>query len=231
MAFVVGEDVGRGPCNIVLDHFDPAAVGSLTVRPGSILLDGLRLGYGKCESYEGRWRRRRVLPENVLAMRAELCAGAPAQSLAFLLDRRRLEHFRRPFDKAFAERMGVGSARIFGGELREGVRIVRGCGYGLTPSGDDFLAGLMYGLHVLGEPGPAGVVYACACRGEGLSSVFLKLAHDGLFPERLKALAEALSRRGQVRSALNGVLAMGASSGTDLAVGMLMTLESEGIRC
>ncbi|MFA5139834.1 MAG: DUF2877 domain-containing protein [Elusimicrobiota bacterium] len=231
MAFVVGSDVGRGPCNIVLDGFDSEKVGALTVRPGCIFLDGLRLGYGKEAVYEGRWRGRKLMPENILAMRAELCAKAPVHSLAFLLERERLAYFRRPFDKVFAERMVVGAAKIFGGELREGVRIVRGCGYGLTPSGDDFLAGVMYGLHVLGDTGPVDVVYKCACRGEGLSSVFLKLAHDGLFPEKLKALAGTLSRKGDVRSALSGVLAMGASSGADLAVGTLMTLENEGIRC
>lgn len=229
MAFVVGEDVGRGPCNIVLDGFDPSAISTLSVLRGAVCIDGTRFAYGKGESYDGRWPGRRVIPGNVKEMRSELCSQAPSHSLAFLLDTRRLAHFRRPFDKAFAERMAIGAAKVFGGELEEGVRLARGCGYGLTPSGDDFLAGVMYGLHMLGDERSAGRVHRAARRGEGLSSVFLRLAHDGLFPEKLKALAEALSGRGDVRPAVDGVLAMGASSGADLAVGMLMTLENEGL--
>jgi len=70
-------------------------------------------------------------------------------SLAFIFDNGRFSHFDSEFEKAFVKRMGDGVKLIWAGQIIRGVKRLKGCGFGLTPSGDDFIAGLLFGLNVI----------------------------------------------------------------------------------
>ena len=61
----------------------------------------------------------------------------------------RRKNFRRGFERLFADQIGRGVHQVFNGKLLEGIRYLRGCGFGLTPAGDDFIAGLLVGLNLL----------------------------------------------------------------------------------
>jgi hypothetical protein len=110
---------------------------------------------------------------------------------------------------------------------------LKGCGLGLTPSGDDFIAGLLIGLHVLQKLSgqnlqPTIDAIFRAARGDNIfSNTFLDLARRGLLFGRIKALLLALisGSRGSVRRAAEALFAVGASSGADLATGLFMTLD------
>lgn len=125
--------------------------------------------------------------------------------------------------------------QIFGGNLLDGVRNLRGCGPGLTPSGDDFIAGLLFGLHLLQKcrgrdfQPLADVVFRAAHSANIFSNTFLELARRGLFFGRLKELIQALLAGSEtsLRRATERLLAVGASSGADLATGFFMTLQSQ----
>lgn len=113
-------------------------------------------------------------------------------------------------------------------------RSLLGLGAGHTPSGDDFLAGL---LTVFRMPGaPFGEDYAAL--GESLSGeadalttavsrAMLQQAAAGRARESVIDLLEALATGGtsRVRSAAMRVLALGSSSGTDIAVGLASGLK------
>jgi len=169
-----------------------------------------------------------------LALLGELLkTDSPPMSLAFLVDDRRRRTFRTSFEKAFAEQITRGVGQVFRGDLLEGIRHLKGCGPGLTPGGDDFLAGLLIGLHVLQKLRgqnfqPAINAIFRAARGNNMfSNTFLDLARRGLLLGRIKDLVLALSsgRQGSVRKAAEALFALGESSGADLATGLFMTLD------
>ena len=57
--------------------------------------------------------------------------------------------FASAFEKELARRLSAGVARLAHGDLEGGAAQIKGLGYGLTPSGDDFLAGFLLGMHAL----------------------------------------------------------------------------------
>jgi hypothetical protein len=104
-----------------------------------------------------------------------------------------------------------------------------GLGPGLTPSGDDFLVGLFAALHL---PGPSGEVFTSVClavlsdverRTNAISAAALKAAAQGRVRGSLHALIGELvaGERAGVEAALARVLAIGSSSGADIAGGLL----------
>jgi hypothetical protein len=157
---------------------------------------------------------------------------APSKSLAFLLDETRLKNFRSGFDRAFANRITQGVHQVFHGHLLEGIRILKGCGVGLTPSGDDFIAGLLIGLNLLQKlrgqafQPTADAVFSAAEGDNIFSNTFLDLARQGLLFGRMKDLWIALLTGSEtsVRKATGKLFAIGASSGADLATGFLLTI-------
>ena len=170
--------------------------------------------------------------QNLSVLRKSLEEDAPAKSLAFLLDGQRRKNFRPGFERAYAEEIERAVRQVFHGRLLAGIRRLSGCGLGLTPGGDDFIAGLLIGLHVLqklqGEDyRPAREAVFRAARADNVfSNTFLDLAHRGRVFGRLKDLLVALASgsAASVRASARALFAVGNTSGADLATGFLMTL-------
>ncbi len=107
-----------------------------------------------------------------------------------------------------------------------------GWGPGLTPSGDDFLAGVMLGLWLRRGADAAAdcaqIYVAAAPRTTRLSRAFLRAARDGLADERWHVLLRALTLDNvvELERAARDVLAFGASSGLDMLVGFLWSQRS-----
>jgi hypothetical protein len=114
-----------------------------------------------------------------------------------------------------------------------GVRMIAGCGFGLTPSGDDFICGMLVGLHVAGQVCGTDLssiietIYRAAETRNFLSQTFLSLACDGCVDARLKALLEALGwdDRTMTGECARSVISVGETSGADMLTGLYMTLE------
>ena len=106
-----------------------------------------------------------------------------------------------------------------------------GCGIGLTPSGDDFIPGLLIGLNLRGERfrGIVNQVFSAARSKNIFSNSFLDLDRQGLLFGRMKDLILALLDGGQeaVRNSTGKLFAIGGSSGADLGTGFLMTMRHE----
>lgn len=112
-------------------------------------------------------------------------------------------------------------------------RAMLGLGHGLTPSGDDFLAGLLVTLHLPGGPGAAlrdvglRMVDGAERRTNAISVAMLRAASEGRVRERAIVLLRELvagETRG-VDSALGRVLAIGSTSGSDMANGVVAGLD------
>ncbi|NUW31031.1 DUF2877 domain-containing protein [Nonomuraea sp. SMC257] len=107
-----------------------------------------------------------------------------------------------------------------------------GLGPGLTPSGDDVLAGLMVTLRLLGAATGAGravwladwlaatVTYDARTRTTPLSATLLHCAALGQASPEVAAVLRALAGRGPVEPALRRLHGLGHTSGSDLAQGI-----------
>ncbi|MEJ0079242.1 MAG: DUF2877 domain-containing protein [Alphaproteobacteria bacterium] len=111
---------------------------------------------------------------------------------------------------------------------REAVQGLIGLGPGLTPSGDDFLVGVLSVLDALGESEPQtamarAIVDALPGLTTSLSACFLRAAAAGHFGEHLhQAVSSVIT--GDVDAAIAIAAEIGHSSGWDIMAGILITL-------
>ena len=237
VTLVTGE-LGPGPLNVVVDHLDPEPLGTLAVNRDGIQVDGRSLCTPETPRYRSGWAAqgwsRESLALRLPWFRARILDQAGENSLAFLLAPG--PHRGSGFQRAYAERMAAGAEALFAADPAAGARQLKGCGPGLTPGGDDFLAGHLFGLHGLrslcgGSLRPRlRAVHRAALGGNPFSNTFLHLACLGRPAGPLRELLDALA--GGTLEALNRaadrMLAVGASSGADLATGLHLTL-SRGV--
>lgn len=99
-----------------------------------------------------------------------------------------------------------------------------GCGPGLTPSGDDVLAGFVLGCRAFGHqiPGVLAAVSQLAPLGtSALSAQLLQHAVGGESVPQVVEFIDALAGRTDIYPALEQLLAVGHTSGAALALGVL----------
>ena len=118
------------------------------------------------------------------------------------------------FQKAFAH---VAARRI-----ADAARLIRGCGEGLTPSGDDFLCGWMLALRLQGKKAQARYLLPHALGQNAVSNAFLGMAAKGRVNGAVKNLL-ATPTAARVRT----VCTFGHSSGADLLCGMWFGLSPQ----
>lgn len=119
--------------------------------------------------------------------------------------------------------------------LRASQRMI-GLGPGLTPAGDDLLCGLLAGLTLLGHPQAsrvgAGVLALAPGRTTDLSLALLRHATLGQVNCELGSVIQALAGAGRLHGALQGLFAVGHTSGIALGLGLsaAVDLTSRSIR-
>jgi len=101
-----------------------------------------------------------------------------------------------------------------------------GLGAGLTPAGDDVLGGVLLATRHLGRPSTADRLWAVLApsvreRTTALSAALLAAAADGDAVGPAVGVLAALAGHAALEPALDRLLAVGASSGSDLAHGLL----------
>jgi hypothetical protein len=156
----------------------------------------------------------------------------PEKSLAFLLDVANLKFFTSSFEKAFAQNALTSAELILSGEIIEGIKMIKGTGFGLTPSGDDFIAGLMFGLHYNEKKYHKNIsslkneLFEAAVGKNELVNSFLFYAKKEKYFSRLKNFVTLLSGENDVNiiQALKMLFSMGATSGADLLTGYLFSI-------
>lgn len=124
--------------------------------------------------------------------------------------------------------------------LRRAVRSLVGLGSGSTPGGDDVLAGTLAGLHATGRDVLVHQIWVAASddlaeRTTAISADLLRLAAAGHACAEALAVLAAAARRGDQRTgvdevalagALHRLLAVGHTSGADLATGLAIGLSA-----
>ena len=118
-------------------------------------------------------------------------------------------------------------------QLQKAVGEITGRGPGLTPAGDDFLAGIMLALHLYYANSAwrgdlCTLIYTSTIgKTTQLSQAFLQAASLGLADESWHIFFHALQRAsaGDLEAACQNILAYGASSGWDMLNGFFWMME------
>ena len=226
---------GAGPLNLVLKQLPPGAK-RLRASRFYFYIDENRLRKEPEALYSSAIPQLEAEPEtvlgNVLSFSRLLARLAPAKSLAFIFDPSLEKDFSRVFDKKLLLRLKKGVEYFRDGDYPMGARTMRGLGLGFTPSGDDFLCGLM-----------AGYNYALAnlrfdtvlkielifFNSEGkniVSNSFLRASHEGKVNAKVGRLMKALGGRDktELEAAVRAALQSGHTSGSDFCSGLAFAL-------
>ena len=201
--FVVDRSIGPGPLNLVLS--DPAAF-----VPG----DSLRIAPRDLPPrFDSSLPRPVDLGRLLRALDRSLPRHAPPGSLASLFfplppPASRLVRAR---DEYLREALRLADA----GNLPAGVKRIRGCGEGLTPSGDDFLCGWMLACRLRGNPRAARALLSLSLGANPVSNAFLELSAAGRVNRPVRRL---LANPSAPRVA--AACAFGHTSGADLLCGL-----------
>jgi len=236
---LVDKEIGGGPLHIVIKNVNLNDIHSLEIRQQSIVLNHVEIGFREDQYFNSSIDFKHLnvdtFQKNLIIFEKLLIEISHPKSLAFLLDETRINYFHSEFDKAFVKQISIGVHLIYNGDLLNGVKMLRGCGFGLTPSGDDFICGLLIGLNFIRELFGKDIsnlinsIYKVS-KGENIfSNTFLKLARDGLLFERMKKLLAAILCGGEneIRQCMKRLYSVGESSGADLCTGFLLTVKSE----
>ena len=194
--------------------------------PLSLLVAGLggkarRGGVGGVGRRRGHARRRAAPDRRRWAVGAGL-APAPTASSRAAVPRGDGRGARGRRDPPAALRPGL--AALEQGALAPAIRLLAGRGDGLTPAGDDVLAGYAAWTLAAGEPATLSALAAPRCSPIGLA--YLRCAERGEVPEPATALIGAV-RRGDARAAgrhADALGSWGSSSGAALVWGMAAAL-------
>jgi hypothetical protein len=186
----------------VAREWAPCRPAAGAVDPDALAQARTQLRQADCDELDGRVLARLGAP---VAERGVLAAPPPQEG------RLRSSHARPPAGDATAAVMGL-----------------LGRGAGLTPSGDDLLAGFLIGAHVFGLEAAdlrQAIGGHAATRTTALSAALLWHAARGECIGEVAALASALTGRGPAGAAAQRLLAVGHASGPALAQGLLLAAE------
>jgi hypothetical protein len=117
-------------------------------------------------------------------------------------------------------RLRPGLLALLGARVTGAIRLLAGLGDGLTPAGDDVLAGYAAARVALGAP--VALSGAAAGRASGLGLAYLRCAERGELPDVAARVLAAICRGSAVeaRVALPLLRAWGSSSGAALGWGI-----------
>ena len=228
--------VDPGPLNIVMRGFDPEVVKHVRVEPYAVFVDDVRVGFSDDDIYISSilLPRRDIVEfrKNLALFGSYLLELAPPESLVFLLDQTRASAQHPGFQKNLAEHIRNCARDILYWNRERGVSRMSGCGIGLTPAGDDFIAGFLIGLVTLERMGLADWVderdrvLKWMRPSDMLNESFLSCAAGGFVFESMRELIVALDfgPADYVRTWTKSLLAIGATSGADIGVGFYMTV-------
>ena len=234
--FVVNSSIGGGPFNIVVDGGISENWHSLIVDKDYCLLSGQKIVFDPALRYSST-----LVPEqfdkakfikNLEYFSSTIKEYSSEKSLAFLLDDRRKINFKSSFERSFVENFESASNEFNSGDPVNAASSIKGLGFGLTPSGDDFNCGFLIALSFLQTQWHADnsvlktKIYEAAIGNNLFTNVFLEAAKNGFLFENFRNVILSLMHSGQneIVTATRSLLAHGETSGADESVGFLSGL-------
>lgn len=234
---IVSKKNESGPVNIVFDGIIRFLEDEVVIKSRRLLCNALVYNLEEHLKYNSE------ISLNVIAdLKIEtvidtllplLVESAPVLSLAFTFDESRKKYFKSSFEKYLINRFFAGIEKLRAGKAVECAEMVNGLGFGLTPSGDDFIAGMLYALYLLqkitGKEDLVSLRQNICEAAESANIISLnamKMAANGRFGGNFKNMVSALAQNDErkVCVAVHNILNTGATSGADMLTGFLCTL-------
>lgn len=233
---LVAPELLNGPLNVVLAHLPENALDRLSTThrvrfsAGHLEIeDVLLVDLSRAYVWNARLLPlirvdRSALQARLDIIKSVLEGGAPAESLAHTASR--------------PARASEGMDALYSGlrhpdaaTLAHAANRLVGFGLGLTPSGDDVLAGMLIALHLVRPAAAIAVsdIVKEAARGRTtrISVAYLEAASQGNAGEAWHALAEHLAGSDDaVKTATRRVIAFGETSGADMLTGFVLAAEA-----
>ena len=227
---------GAGPFNLVLKQL-PAGAKRLRASRFYFYVDENRLRKEPAALYSSGVPLLDADPATVKANTAalsEILAGkAPPLSLAFIFDPALEKDFSRVFERHLLARFKKGFAFFYAGDYARGVKAMRGLGLGLTPSGDDFISGLLAGFNFarlslrFDTEVRIEQIFFYAEGHNLISNVYLRSSYEGKVNAKVWRLMKALAGNDtkELKAAAAAALKSGHTSGADFCVGLVFALQ------
>ncbi|HEX6261744.1 MAG TPA: DUF2877 domain-containing protein [Actinomycetota bacterium] len=209
---LVGEGVHPGPLYVGIEGDLPRVpVGD----PVGVGMDRVSLGGVEVRVGDRTWRGWTPRPEQMEAAASVAASAAEEAGERSLLD---------PGARAAAEQA------LLAGDVEAAARALEGRGPGLTPSGDDALAGILFARRLLGGLGAEHELLPIAERAASspISRGFATWAARGqaLAPAHRLVAASVAGDAGGARRAARVLTLVGESSGADFCAGMALGLRA-----
>ena len=226
---------GAGPFNLVLKQL-PAGATRLRASRFYFYVDENRLQKEPAALYSSEMPSLDPSPEagqaNTVALAGLLAAKAPAKSLAFIFNPGLEKDFSRIFERHLLARFKKAVAYFFARDYARGVKTMRGLGLGLTPSGDDFISGLLVGYNFARQSLRFDTevrieqIFFYAEGNNLISNVALRASYEGKVNAKVRRLLEALAGTGgkELEAAAAAALKSGHTSGADFCAGLIFAL-------
>lgn len=206
--FVVDRSIGAGPLNLVVADPHAFLPGERFALPRHLPAPRFDSALPRSEVSKLRRTLATALPRH-----------APPDSLVSLFaPAKKPARFQAARDAMFQKAF----AHFAAGRLAAGVRLIRGCGAGLTPAGDDFLCGWLLACRLKRQPAQAQIILKIARGKNPVSNAFLDMSAQGRVNVAVKKLLQA-----PAAARVKAVCAFGHSSGADLLCGLLYGLTAE----
>ena len=240
---IVNEDIGSGPLNIIVRGLDFRNMHSMSINNNILMINNFALVMHNTLKYCSKLSFQKIdkviFSKNLTLLHTTLLELSKEKSLCFLLNEKRVSNFTSSFEKELVKRMMLGLNLILKGtmnSLSEGILQIKGCGFGLTPSGDDFIAGLLSGLYLKQEifgkdfSETRKKIYETSLGENLISNSFLTLAKEGLFTENFKKFIHSLLHEGKekLNICIRRMLTIGETSGADTLVGFCFAFKKAG---
>ncbi|OGS08186.1 MAG: hypothetical protein A2270_10155 [Elusimicrobia bacterium RIFOXYA12_FULL_51_18] len=234
---LVNRKTGNGPMNVVMKHL-PHGARRLKVTKFKLYVDENSLEIDPERNYDSSVPQLPMDPglfkENICSLKDFLGKYAPPKSMCFLFSFSARGVFKSIFERTMLESMKKAVRLLDSGDYADGARSLRGLGFGLTPSGDDFLCGYLTGLSFVEVNLPVDLgaikdaVYDNALTGNLLANSFTYCAYNGRVNEKTRKLLAALAGFDEKRLTLAAKAALknGHTSGADFCAGLIYGCEA-----
>lgn len=233
---IVSKKIANGPVNIVVDDIVQFLKDEIVIKSRRLFCNALVCNLEEHLEYNSEINHNVIADlkiETVISILLPLLVErAPVLSLAFVFDENRKKYFKSSFEKYFINRFSAGIERLRAGQAVECAEMINGLGFGLTPSGDDFIAGMLYALYlqqeITGKEDLVSLRENICKAAESVNIISLnamKMAANGRFGENFKNMVSALAQNDEIKicEAVHSILNTGATSGADMLTGFLCT--------
>ncbi len=231
---LVSTEIGRGPNNIVLNNFPQQTEQTLTIAKSTLSIGNTAIHIAPAEpqikpdlyinNISDLLSRIEILSDNISDKMLP-------KSLGFLLFPDNEIFFKTTFEKAFLAHVKQTIQNISLENLPEIAKKMKGVGFGLTPSGDDFNCGILYALNYLNEIDNrdfSEVIENCYFESIGnnlISNTFLKFAYLNHYYENFYELLKTLKENNEISHYAEKIINSGHTSGSDMLTGFILTIK------